>query len=122
MTLYIISQEPLYQAIKQTKQIKPLDFPCKPLKLLGYADDTTVLVKSDIGIMYIFTILKHFELASGIRLNTNKTKKIGFGMWHGRINWPYDNIKTEGTEITILGITFTHNLNDAIDASWSNVI
>ena len=79
MTLYVISQEPLYQAIKQTQQIEPLDIPCTPIKLLGYADDTTIFAKSDIAIMYIFTILKHFELESGIKLNTQKNKALWFG-------------------------------------------
>ena len=53
MILYVISQEPLYQAIKQTKQIDPLDIPCKPIKLLGYADNTTFFIKSDIAINII---------------------------------------------------------------------
>ena len=114
MILYVISQEPLYQAIKQTKQIAPLDIPCKPIKLLGYADDTTFFVKSDIGIIYVFTLIKHFEIASGIKLNYHKTKIFGFGLWHGRRYWPYDNIKIESKEITNLGITYAININDAV--------
>ena len=71
--------------------------------MLGYADDSTFFVRSDISIIYIFTILKHFELASSIKLNIKKTKIIGFGNWHGRRDWPYDNLKVETSEILILG-------------------
>ncbi|CAL4255508.1 unnamed protein product, partial [Meganyctiphanes norvegica] len=79
MILYIISQEPLYLAIKESQHIKAIEMPCRPTKLAGYADDTTILVKSDICIMFVFTILKYFQLASSIQLNINKTKFIGFG-------------------------------------------
>ena len=72
MILYIIAQEPLYQAIKKTHQIRSLDIPCQKKKVIGYADDSTFVVKSELDIIYIFTILKHFELASAVKLNTKK--------------------------------------------------
>ena len=122
MTLYIIAQEPLYQAIKQSYQIKSIRTPCQEIKMLGYADDSTFLVSSDISIIYIFTILKHFELASSIKLNIKKTKIFGFGQWHGRTEWPYSDIKVEISEITILGITYTHKLQNAIDITWSCIL
>ena len=110
MILYIIAQEPMYQAIKKTQQIEPISIPSQPIKMLGYADDSTFSVKSDIGIIYIFTILHHFELASSIKLNRKKTKIIVFGGWHGRTDWPYNDIKVETSEIQILGITFTSDI------------
>ena len=121
MILYVISQEPLYQAIKHTKQIKPLNLPCKPIKLLGYADDTTFFAESEISIMFIFTILNNFESASGIRLNTTKTKIFGFGDWRGRTIWPY-NLKVETSEINILGITYTHDFKQALKLSWTDAV
>ena len=72
MILYIIAQEPLYQAIKKTHQIRSLDIPCQKKKAIGYADDSTFVVKSELDIIYIFTILKHFELASAVKLNKKR--------------------------------------------------
>ena len=122
MILYIIAQEPMYQAIKKTQQIEPISIPSQQIKLLGYADDSTFSVKSDIGIIYIFTILHHFELASSIKLNRKKTKIIGFGGWHGRTDWPYNDIKVETSEIQILGITFASEIKCAVEKSWSNIL
>ncbi|CAL4115984.1 unnamed protein product, partial [Meganyctiphanes norvegica] len=122
MIMYVIAQEPLYQAIKKTQQIKSINTPCKEIKLLGFADDSSFFVKSDISIVYIFTILKHFELASSIKLNINKTKIIGFGNWQGRTQWPYADIKVEISDISILGITYAHSLDHAVDISWSNIV
>ena len=90
--------------------------------MLGYADDSTFSVKTDISIIYIFTILHHFELASSIKLNRKKTKIIGFGDWHGRTDWPYNDIKVETSEIQILGITFTSDIKCAIEKSWSHIL
>lgn len=79
MILYIISQEPLYQAIKQTKQIQPFTIPCKQTKLLGFADDTTIFVKTEQSFSYIFQILEYYERASSVKLNMKKTCIFGFG-------------------------------------------
>ncbi|CAL4065373.1 unnamed protein product [Meganyctiphanes norvegica] len=60
MILYIIAQEPMYQAIKKTHQIKSINTPCKEIKMLGFADDSSFFVKSDISIVYIFYYFKTF--------------------------------------------------------------
>ena len=72
MILYVISQEPLYLAIKQSPHIKTIETPCKPKKLLGYADDTSIFIVSDLSIIFVFTILKHFQLASSVIINMKK--------------------------------------------------
>ena len=51
MILYVLAQEPLYQAIKQTKQIKSFNLPCRQTKLLGFADDTSIFVNTEISKM-----------------------------------------------------------------------
>ncbi|CAL4102396.1 unnamed protein product, partial [Meganyctiphanes norvegica] len=122
MILYVLSQEPLYLAIKHTKQIKPFDLPCRPTKLLGFADDTTIFVKNELSIWYLFGILEYFERASGIKLNMTKTKIFGFGEWRGRKIWPIPNVKSEMYSINILGITYSHDLDDSVEKSWSNIL
>ena len=66
--------------------------------------------------------MKHFELASSIQLNIKKTKIIGFGNWHGKRDWPYDNLKVETSEIQILGIIYNSNIKCAIEISWTNIL
>ena len=64
MILHVLAQEPLYRAIKQTRQIIPIKLPCRETKLLGFADDTTIFVKTELSITFIFYILEYFEEAS----------------------------------------------------------
>ena len=122
MILYVLAQEPLYQAIKQTRQIKPIGLPCRETKLLGFADDTTIFVKTELSITYIFYILEYFEEASSIRMNVSKTRIFGFGEWRGSENWPYPHIKVEVSSINILGITYAHEINTSVDIAWSDVL
>ena len=42
MILYIVAQEPMYQAIKKTQQIESINLPCEQIKMLGSADDSTI--------------------------------------------------------------------------------
>ena len=86
MILYIISQEPLYQAIKQNRHIQPFNIPCRQIKLLGFADDTTIFVKTEQSITHIFQILDYYERASSIKLNMSKTRIFGFGEWKNRVH------------------------------------
>ena len=80
------------------------------------------MVLSDLDIIYIFTILKHFELASTVKLNRNKTKVFGFGNWQGRLDWPYADLKVETEKVSILGIFYTPNIDQAADLCWSNIL
>ena len=122
MLLYVISQEPLYRAFKSTQHIQPFQLPCRETKLLGYADDTTLFVNSDYSIEYIFKILKDFGMASGVIVNTNKSRILGFGNWKNREDWPVSDLRTEKSEIEILGIIFSRDINQAIDLSWGRII
>ena len=122
MVLYVLSQEPLYLAIKYTKQITPIELPCSEKKILGFADDTTILVKNDQSISHLFKIFEIFEKASGIKINISKTKILGFGEWKDRKTWPIQNIATVTDRISILGITYTFNLKKSIEISWSEIL
>ena len=51
-----------------------------------------------------------------------KTRIFGFGEWRGRTNWPYPHINVEIISINILRIIYAHDINTAIDVSWSDVI
>ena len=57
-------------------------------KCLGYADDTTMFIRSIRCIQAIFAILKKFEKATNSKINIDKTKIHGFGEWRGRVDWP----------------------------------
>ena len=90
--------------------------------MVGYADDTTFFVNTDLSLECIFNILNQFGMASGIQVNTKKTKIFGFGMWKDREDWPISDLKIEKSEIKILGITFCRDIEQAIDISWKEIL
>ena len=90
MIYYVLFQELLCLAFKLNKIYPPL-LPSKQTKNLGYADDTSIIVKDDEGIVANFEVIKNFEKESNLKLNIQKTKIYGFGLWKDRIIWPIAN-------------------------------
>ena len=60
MLFYVIFQEPLYKAINNSIDIIPPSLPSKQIKNVGYADDTSILVKDDRGFNSVFKYTQHF--------------------------------------------------------------
>ena len=80
------------------------------LKLVGYADDTNIIVRDHDSLLEIDKIISSFEVATGSRLNrNNKTKIFGLGSWKDRQQWPLDWVKSETDFMCTLGI---HHGND----------
>ena len=92
MALFIVYQEPFYRALTVSRIIRPLTLPGNnQQKLLGYADDTNVIVRDSISLLEINRIISDFELATCSKLNrNNKTKIFGVGQWKDRQQWPLD--------------------------------
>ena len=74
MILFIIYQETLYRLIKMNSLLRPIILPNSfKIKLLGYADDSNVFIKSLDDLPILYNILKIFGSATGAEINTNKT-------------------------------------------------
>ncbi|CAL4189450.1 unnamed protein product, partial [Meganyctiphanes norvegica] len=58
MIMYVIFQEPLYNAIENSTKILPPVIKGKQIKILGYADDTTGFMKDDGSIVEFFNVIK----------------------------------------------------------------
>ena len=122
MLLYVIFQEPLYRAINKCKTIMPPSLPSNQLKSIGYADDTTVIVKNDEGFINTFKLLERFQRATNSKLNFKKTKVYGFGEWENRVIWPINDLKIETEYFTTLGITFSCHYDVAVDKTWQGIL
>ena len=122
MLLYVIFQEPLYRALNMANEIKPLLMPNgSKLKMLGYADDTNVFVVDEESIVYLDSLLRKFESATGCMLNrTKKTKVFGIGIWDNKKCWPLSWLKVETGVFTTLGISYSNSYIAAVDHVWSN--
>ena len=80
--LFVLAAEILAEAIRNNKQIEGLRFFKKEHKVSEYADDTTFLIKpKESSIIGCMSTLKKYEMVSGLRVNTEKTKVLKIGGW-----------------------------------------
>ena len=123
MLLYVIFQEALYMAFKNSNIIRSIDFPNREkLIVLGYADDTHLFPKNDESIVEINNIVIKFELATGAVLNRNKTKIYGLGRWNERSIWPLDWLKVELNSFKLLGIIYCNSYDAALSLNWDKAL
>ena len=121
--LYILHAEPMACSIRQSPNIVGIKLPennfYREAKLNQFVDDTQFFVKNESYIPYILDILKNYELASGAKINKDKTKGLLIGKLKEKnpsfndINWTRDFVKT-------LGICHSYNINS--DQIWRDKI
>ena len=123
MILYVIYQEPLYCAIRQNVAIKPLVLPDHAeIKVIGYADDTNIIVKSEESLLEIDKILDNFEKATNSKINkNNKSKLFGMGKWKNKTDWPIDWIVVDLDNFFTLGVFHCNAYADTLERNWSNI-
>ena len=127
--LYCIAVEALALDIKKNKKIdgKPLPGTKTSLKILQYADDTTVAARNISLIEEIFKTLKKFERATGSNINRAKTKGLALGGFEptaqdnilGQRSQNIRNINwTNESGLKILGINFFTDLKHTSEVNW----
>ena len=123
MSLFILFQEPFYRAIVASRIIRPLRLPdSTEIKILGYADDSTLLIRDDESLLEIYNLIIQFEKAMGSKLNKNKTRIYGMGNWKHRDQWPLDWIQVENEHFYTLGIYHSNDYNSCVDQNWNVTI
>ena len=122
MGLFVVYQEAFYRAMGKSRIIRPLRMPnATETLLLGYADDTNVLILNEESLIEMGKIISYFEKATGAILNRNdKTKIFGLGKWANREQWPISWLKVEKQYFLTLGVYHTNNYKFTIDKNWSN--
>ena len=88
--------------------------------LLGYADDTTILISNEESLIEVVKIISHFEQATGAILNrNNKTKIFGTGKWKERKQWPVAWLKIENDYFFSLGIYHSNTYSLSVEKNYS---
>ena len=86
--IFILACEALSNKIRQCIQIKGIELPCeggtRMVKLLQFADDSTLIVQDEKSISEAFNIIELFSKFSGLQLDRNKTEAIWLGCWKFR--------------------------------------
>ena len=106
--LYLITMEVLVANIRAHLYIRGLKLPRipRPLPVLSlYADDTSVIVTSDLGpaTISVFEVYGDFDKGSGSKLNLGKCEGLWLGSWSDRVEGPVA-INWTSTKIKVLGI------------------
>ena len=92
-------------------------------KLLGYADDTSIMLRDDESLIEVNNIIVKFENATGARLNRNhKTKIFGLGQWRNRRQWPLQWLKIEVDFLFTLGIYHGNEYAATLEKNWSLIL
>ena len=84
--LYVLVAETMACRVRADNHIDGFPLPCssKHVKISQYADDTTILVRSDFSIKALFELFEGYERASGARLNMQKCWGLLLGPWRSR--------------------------------------
>ena len=122
MGLFVIYQEAFYRAMVKSRIIRPLRMPdATETTLLGYADDTNVLILNNESLIEMEKIVSYFEKATGAILNrNNKTKVFGLGKWRNKEQWPIPWLKVETNYFLTLGVYHSNSYHLTIDKNWSH--
>ena len=123
--LFIIVAELMSIKIRNNDNIKGLSFrsgnkESKEIKLLQYADDTTLLLKSKNDLLHAINDVSNFSGISGLKLNEQKSIGMFVGSNVDCTDFP-DNISwaKKGDNIKILGIYFNSELEASdIEQNW----
>ena len=118
--LYVLSMEPFAHRIRREPGFCGLQMPGTPkeVRVSLYADDTTLVVTDVNSIPLTFSICREFGLASGAKLNMDKTCGIWLGRWKDGEDSPY-GIKWVKSK-KLLGVHFGYG--DMFSDNWSPVM
>ena len=124
MGLFVVYQEAFYRALVKSRIIRPLRMPDNTeTTLLGYADDTNILIVNFESLIEVEKVILQFEQATGAILNrNNKTKIYGLGKWKDKENWPITWIKVEREYFYTLGVYHSNSYPDTQNKNWTSCI
>ena len=111
MGLFCICSEYLAEFIRNSASIKGLKLPNsdKILKIIQYADDTTIFVADVKELNAILCSFRIYENATGAKVNVEKTEGLWLGAYRGRQDFP-QNISWTSDSIKLLGV-YLGNVN-----------
>ena len=119
MLLFVLSSTPIINMILENENIK--GFRTKygnEIKLLAYADDTTLMVRDPQSIQNIFNEYNTYADASEAKINVEKTEILLLGRWREKppkLGEYGDFVKKE---VRILGALFHEDRKETVRLNW----
>ena len=92
--LYVLCIEPFAQLVRLDPHIKGLKMPglAEECRITQYADDSNIIITSTTSLQKVYLIAELYGLASGAKINRDKTKGLWLGAWKGITDNP-ENIQ-----------------------------
>ena len=116
--LFILAVEILSKSIKQTKKLDGIKIGDTEHKIVQYADDSTIFLRSIKSIEHVMEIFDAFGKVSGLRLNKSKTK----GIWIGKLKDEglriCHGLHFTGNPVKCLGLFIGHNKEKTENLNW----
>ena len=121
--LYVLCIEPLTRMLCLSPNISGCFIPGSggTLKVVQYADDTTVILRDEASVTNVLSISNIFQQASGAKLNKEKCK----GMWLGSLSHKFNTVNGvsfEHTDLKCLGFFFNQFHRNLGEANWSPIL
>ena len=116
--LYIIAAEVLANFIIADKRVKGVQIGTQGIKIVNFADDTTIFLKDIDCLNRTQTILDLYEKASSSKINLSKSQALWAGGYKNRYDKP-GNMAWSNLSIKILGITLDNFVPD--DSNWDKI-
>lgn len=119
--LYVLFMEPFANKVREDKNIVGLKMPGTKdqVKISQYADDTNIVITTLRSGYNVFKLIDLFGMASGSKLNLDKSWGIWLGKWKNRSDKPF-GIQWTNDSRKICGILVGNG--DVVDKSWERVI
>ena len=123
--IFLLCAEILSCQFKANTEIKEIKIAGTKYLLSQFADDTTIFLDgSENSLNEALKTLKTFAIASGLKLNSSKTRAIWIGCEKFSGETFNHRLKLDWTQndLTILGIKFSCNLNTIVDINYNTKI
>ena len=120
--IFLLCAEILSRLFKANKDIKGIKIEGTEYLLSQFADDTTVLLDgTENSLNEALNILSKFAIASGLKLNSTKTRAVWIGSkkFSGETFNHRLKLDWNQTDFIILGIKFSCNLDTVVDINYS---
>ena len=120
--IFLLCAEILSRQFKANPDIKGIEIAGIEYLLSQFADDTTILLDgSENSLNEALKILNKFALASGLKLNANKTRAVWIGSrkFSGETFNHRLKLDWNQNDFTILGIKFSCNLDTIVDINYN---
>ena len=115
--LFVLGIELFARALKNKASVKGIRVDDHEIKIVQYADDTTVFVRDKESVLELLDFLREFNSLSGLEINTSKTEAMWLGQWKNNQDTPF-GFKWPKEPILSLGVFFSHNQTDADELNF----